>query len=246
MIDLQALEERALNAWPAPQTHLLAGWALRFAGGYTKRANSANALHAGAAPVQAILPEVEALYARHGLPPLFRLSPLAPTESDAALAAAGYRRLDPTLVLTRPVSAGEASLPPDMDIAPQPSAAWLNGFAAANGVPSARQALHDRILSGIVPQAGFLTLTLAAEPIGYGLGVLERGALGIFDIVVAPEHRRRGYGQRVTAALLAWGAHHGATSAYLQVVAANAPARALYAAQGFGEAYGYHYWIKDS
>ena len=246
MIDLQALEERALNAWPAPQTHLLAGWALRFAGGYTKRANSANALHAGAAPVEAILPEVEALYARHGLPPLFRLSPLAPTASDAALAAAGYRRLDPTLVLTRPVAAGKATVPPDIEIAPQPSAAWLNGFAAANGVPSARQALHDRILSGIVPQAGFLTLTLAAEPIGYGLGVLERGALGIFDIVVAPEHRRRGYGQRVTAALLAWGADHGATSAYLQVVAANAPARALYGAQGFGEAYGYHYWIKDA
>jgi ribosomal protein S18 acetylase RimI-like enzyme len=171
---------------------------------------------------------------------------LAPEESDATLATAGYRRLDPTLVLIRPLSGSIGGLPTDIEIAPQPSAAWLNGFGAANGVPAARQALHDRILSGIVPQAGFLTLTLAAEPIGYGLGVLERGALGIFDIVVAPEHRRRGYGRRVTAALLAWGAQHGATSAYLQVVAANAPARALYAAQGFGEAYGYHYWIKDS
>ncbi len=39
-----ALEQRALKAWPAFETMTVGGWLFRFAGGYTKRANSANAL----------------------------------------------------------------------------------------------------------------------------------------------------------------------------------------------------------
>lgn len=245
MIDLgvQGLEERALNAWPAPQTLLCGGWAVRAAGGYTKRANSANAL-AGAAPVETVVATVEAIYARLGQPSIFRLSPLAPVGTDAFLEAAGYAALDPTLVLHRPIAA--APLPADVRIDAILTPAWAEGFAAANGVPAARRALHDRILAGLVPPTGFATLTLAGQPLAYGLGVVERGAVGIFDVVVAPAARRQGYGVRLTEALLAWGAAQGAREAYLQVVAANTPARALYAALGFTEAYPYQYRVKPA
>lgn len=244
MTEIEALEERALNAWPAPQTHLMAGWALRVAGGYTKRANSANCLRADAAPVTAILPEVEALYARHGLPPLFRLSPLAPPDTDSLLAAAGYRLLDPTVVMLRPLSQPGAAPTNDVRIDPAPSPAWLAGFAAANRVPDGSHGWHARIIGGILAQAGFATLYHGAEPIGYGLGVLERGAVGLFDVVITEGVRRRGYGRRLTEALLAWGATEGAAQAYLQVVVANAPARGLYSQLGFEEAYRYHYRLK--
>ena len=41
---VRRLEELAFRSWPALETRDIAGWRLRFAGGYTKRANSINAL----------------------------------------------------------------------------------------------------------------------------------------------------------------------------------------------------------
>ena len=42
--DIRALEARAFRAWPALETRNERGWIQRLAGGYTKRANSINAL----------------------------------------------------------------------------------------------------------------------------------------------------------------------------------------------------------
>ena len=41
---VRRLEELAFAGWPALETRDVAGWRLRFSGGYTKRANSINAL----------------------------------------------------------------------------------------------------------------------------------------------------------------------------------------------------------
>ena len=87
---VRALEERAFNAWPAHQTVLHRGWVFRLSGGYTKRANSVNALVPGA-PFDGVREAAAALYARHGLPAVFRISPLAPAEADQELADSGYR-----------------------------------------------------------------------------------------------------------------------------------------------------------
>src|ERR1700710_2431845 len=96
--DVRALERRAFRAWPALETDPAAGWVRRFSGGYTKRANSINALERHIEFNQALKVALEAPYRARGLPPIWRLTPLAPPEVDAALAGVGYRRIDESLV----------------------------------------------------------------------------------------------------------------------------------------------------
>src|SRR6185295_19964156 len=96
--DIRALERRALRAWPALETREEAGWIQRLSGGYTKRANSINALEPESGFSLELKDRLEAAYRERGLPPIWRLTPLAPAETDPFLAQAGYRRIDESLV----------------------------------------------------------------------------------------------------------------------------------------------------
>jgi ribosomal protein S18 acetylase RimI-like enzyme len=243
---VHAIEHRCFNAWPARQAITHGGWLLRLSGGFTKRANSINAAVPGAA-FEGVREAAEAVYAQHGLPAIFRLSPLAPAAADAELAAAGYTAFDPSLVLWKPELpvAGAAPAAPaqdiTVDIAAAPTAAWLEGFAAANGVAPRHHALHHAMVSAIAPAAAFATVREQGLAIGFGLAVAEGGAVGFYDIVIAPERRGRGHGRTLMEALMQWGRTAGAHQAYLQVRAENPAALRLYAELGFRELYRYHY-----
>jgi GNAT superfamily N-acetyltransferase len=78
------------------------------------------------------------------------------------------------------------------------------------------------------------------------LGVREDDWVGLFDIIVRPDVRRRGFGRRIVQALLGWAARTGAERAYLQVAEGNAPAVDLYGSLGFETAYTYRYFVKQS
>jgi len=252
MIDVLALEERGFNAWPAPRNVFFGGWVFRLGGGYTKRANSANALggrhdlRAGsinawtpARDFREVRAEAERVYAAAGQPTIFRLTPLAGADADPLLAAAGYERLDPSTVMTAPLEVAQGSA--DVRVEPGPTPAWLNGVAAAQGVAPSHRLIHDRIVQAIAPPASFATAFVGDTAAGFGLGVAERGAVGLFDIVVRREFRGRRLGRALTRALMAWGGEAGAETAYLQVTATNQIARRLYEGLGFRDAYSYHY-----
>jgi ribosomal protein S18 acetylase RimI-like enzyme len=104
---------------------------------------------------------------------------------------------------------------------------------------------HRRILERIPQGLFFFGLFEDDQLAACGLSVVDEALVGLFDIVTDPAHRRKGFGARLVDGMLAHAAGNGATTAYLQVVAANSPAIALYRSLGFEEAYRYHYRILD-
>jgi N-acetylglutamate synthase len=70
--------------------------------------------------------------------------------------------------------------------------------------------------------------------------------VGLGGLWVEPSARRTGLGLAVVGALLDWGAAQGATTAYLQVLADNLPAVALYERLGFREHHRYRYLTQPS
>jgi ribosomal protein S18 acetylase RimI-like enzyme len=236
--DILSLEERAFNAWPARRTVFFEGWVMRLSDGFTKRANSVNAGAPGLR-FDGVREAAEALYRRHGLPCVFRLSPLAAPEVDAALDRAGYVTFDPSWVAR--VSLEGAAPSAAVSVGLQPTQDWLDGFALANGVRAESCAVHHAMVRSIAMPCGFATLQEEGRPIGFALAVLERGAVGFYDVVVAPASRGRGYGRVLMRALMQWGAEQGARMGYLQVRQENEAARRLYAGLGFEDVYRYHY-----
>jgi N-acetylglutamate synthase len=245
--DLLRLEEASLNAWPALQHVLLQGWLLRFAGGYTKRANSVNALYGIPTSHQATedrITQCEAHYARHDLPAVFRITPFVqPGDLDARLSARGYRQIDTTHVQTLDVTGWQRLPLGSPELIELPLDAWLARYAAFSGksAPTLQRAILDAILParclGCVRQEGRI--------VACGIAVAEPPYVGLFSLITDPAFRRRGYGRALVTALVAWGWQQGATRAYLQVQESNPVALELYKKLGFQEAYTYWYRVDE-
>lgn len=235
------IEEASLNAWPAMHQTLFDGWLLRFADGFTKRANSVVPLYEGSRPIQDKVRYCENLYSRERLQSIFRLISIVDHEElDAYLKDRAYVRAEPTRVLT----ASTATEPPSTDWQLVPRGDWLEVYASLSGMPETAKRLHGAILTAIRSDCAYAVLHDGDWPVACGLGVAEQGLVGLFDIVTHPEHRRHGFAAELVRAILAWGRERGAETAYLQMVADNHAARALYAKLGFSELY--HYWYRVS
>lgn len=240
---IRRIEEAALNSWPALQQVLHDGWLVRFADGYTKRANSVNPLYESVGDTTRNVEFCEALYAERAMPAIFRLTPLAPPDLDGILAARGYARIDSTLVLQRspggeafPAGAGELRVEPLGD--------WLDHFHRLSGCRPAGSETHRRMLEQIIGRRFLATLRRDGLVAGCALAVLDADLLGLFDLIVDAAFRRRGVAATLMAGLLRWGQGHGAELAYLQVMERNEPALRLYVEKlGFEPAYGYWYRV---
>ncbi|MWA00174.1 GNAT family N-acetyltransferase [Actinomadura sp. LD22] len=232
----QDLDGLLAAAWPARSVQDIGGWLLRHAGGVTKRANSVLPL-GDPQDLEAALARAERFYTGLGLPTVFSLSDRARPEGlDAFLEARGYEIVDPTLGM-----AAELAGPYERDgvvIADEPSPDWLDVWWSVDGRYGNDLPVATEILTGV--PAGYASL----DGVAVGRAVPQGEWLGIYAMAVAPEARRRGLGRRVLRALLGWGREQGCERAYLVVVERNAPARAMYAAEGFTESGGYHYRVK--
>lgn len=237
---IRRIEERSLNAWAAPRSMLLDGWILRFAYGYTKRANSVSVLYEGDRSIAKKIEICQQIYAQQNLPLIFRLSPLASIELDDKLTELEFTQFDLTSVQVKDLSQFKQVVIKHLQIYSDYSR-WLNYFAQVCQVSIANQQRLAKILASIVPTKAFAVLWKEDEPIAVGLAVLEGKDVGLFEIETHENYRRQGHGRSLILGLLSWAEQQGATTAYLQVVADNKPALKLYEELSFTELYQYSY-----
>lgn len=244
---IRDIEVAGFACWPALETLDVAGWLIRFGGGHTKRANSANPMQPGAAP-EAVIPEVEAAYRQRGLPPIFRLTPLGDVARfDEALAARSYRVVEPSrvLVLEDLAALEAASLPAGLDLRldARPGARWCAANDALRPVAAAERAARDAVLEAIAVPAAFGAIHQGGTPLAVGIGAVSGGWFHLNALATAEARRGRGLMRALIAALGAWAQRQGADAGQLAVVAGNAPAERLYERLGYREAYRYHYRV---
>lgn len=243
------VEEAALNAWPALNTYLFDGWLARFANGYTKRANSVTPLYPGTLALDEKIESCETLYKQQNLRPAFRLPGFVEgiDAVDGRLAARRYQKIDTTSVQTLDLSFCFATQSKRAHILPSRSGmeSWLGSFHRLAGDNPQRHdaATHQQMLNNIIGQKCYMVLLVKGEVVACGLAVASNGYAGIFDLVVAKEHRRHGYGLELTESLLDWAVNQRAHYAYLQVMTANTAAINLYAKLKFTELYRYWYRV---
>lgn len=245
------LDDLADRGWPAEHRERYAGWILRAAGGVTKRANSA--LPVG--PVDdpdAALDAVEAFARDHGIDACVQVSPASePSDLPARLASRGYVAEARTLVQVADAHvvadrlAGARHVDPALavTVADAPDDAWLDAWwsvdgrggstelAVARGILERGPAVHAAVRDG---DRVLATARLA----------LVGGWGGLFAVATRPDARRRGLSRAAMGAAVRAGAARGITDLWLQVVAENRGALALYDALGFVPASRYEYWAR--
>lgn len=243
----QRIEEASLNAWPALQQMLFDGWILRFASGYTKRANSVNPLFSSSLDMARKIKVCEQIYREKQLPAIFRLTSFAaPKQLDTLLEQQHYHLLDRTLVQYLDLKKYSASSTAQATLHQESLDDWLSVFTELSGATLQHHDIHRAMLQTIPGKPLFAVLTDADEIVACGLGVLETGCFGLFDLITAASFRNRGYGMRLVESMFDWAREQGAIHAYLQVVNTNDPALRLYQKLGFREIYQYWYRVPES
>jgi N-acetylglutamate synthase len=247
---IKTLEELSLNAWPCLQQILDDGWVLRFAEGYTKRANSVTPLYSrtevSAGDLKEKIDRCASVYRSFNLPSIFRLID-RPQWSllDQTLSQLGYTKQDVVSVQVKSIAHNNVFRGAlDLTLEDELSTEWLDHFVHAANLPFEHWNTLSTMLEMIPHKTCYGYLKDRHRFCSCGLGVLAKNHLGIFCLTTPEKQRRRGYATQLMAALIDWGRNQGATKVYLQVETANQPGMKLYNKLGFTEAYQYFYHIK--
>jgi GNAT superfamily N-acetyltransferase len=234
------LEHACSDAWPPLLQEQLGEWRLRWADGFSGRANSALAVGDPGVGLPEALRKVCEFAHSYGITPAVQVIYGSPAES--AIEASGWVTHDEhpagheVSVLVRPLTP-ESPDPPGVSVVAAPGPGWWE-LAVGSGEPTAAQ---RHVLTG--GKVGYGVTEREGVTTGAVRGAVVGDLLHVSRLAVRPEFRRRGVAVALMGAVGAWGRDLGAARAVLQVSVTNVPALALYGGIGFTEHHRYRYWV---
>ena len=253
-LSVDGMQEVMVGAWGALERQWLGRWQLRAARGYTQRANSVALLGDPGISLTEAVEYAQAWYAVRSLP--LNVTLAGPVGFEAAqdplgalLLDRGAQKSERCHTMTADTASVVATLPAPsaarVEVTSELTDAWLgahHGYRSSSGLSASGIADESwvdtarAVLTGSPAQL-FATVTddgtHEGDVIAVGRVGLTPGWAGLGSVWVDPAHRRQGLAQAITRALLAEAVELGHRSAHLQVLDANAPARALYEDMGF-------------
>lgn len=210
--EIRNLEHAAALGWPGVEHRWLDGWLLRSGRGVTRRANSAVPLRFSSF---AEVADVLDWYRNRGLPALVSAPDRLIRLPDGIQADAENLVMATDVVPSVSVS-----------VAPRPDDAWRRLYQREVPIDVLTAVVDGHVGFGELAGAAVGRVAVTEAPDG------TRWA-GVSAVHVVESARRRGLARELCAGLLTWAHEHGATRAYVQVVAENTAARALYESMGF-------------
>ena len=244
--EIRLYEELSLNSHPAIQTKCYDGWLLRFANGYTARANSVNMIYPSTIDLQTKIKVCEEHYFMKQLPCIFKIIEGNENVLDEMLQERGYKVVTPTDFMTMDLTNKEFTSELGL-MTNELTEEWLQAFynfkkfmdhETYNTATQIFRLIQDKTLYCRIEQDGVNVACASA--------VIERGYVFIGNVIVDEKHRGKGYGQQLCEALLAKAKEQGAHTAYLQVVQSNQIAYNLYKKLGYQKVYSYWYRAKEN
>ena len=247
---IQILEELTANAWSPEISQVLDGWHMGYSRGVTWRANSVFPIgDYGRYTLKEKLSFVEDFYKRFKHYPTFKLTKASqPSELEAELVKRGYVSSDLTEVR---ISNANETMDNTISVLPCPARIetnltdeWFDFYVRSSGYSEIGIEVRHGVLERIGSVKGFAMVEIEAELAAVGLGIIERGWLGIYCMATTTDQRRLGGATQVLNSLAEWGLSQGSEKMYLQVEADNDPAKRLYTRAGFEFLHSYQYWKK--
>lgn len=244
---LLILEDVCAKAWPALEQQSLGEWKLRATYGITKRANSVYSI--GPFPQNTDWQlQVDEFYRSRLIPVSYYVSEASPPELDGILESLGYEKVFECFIMTADCKEITKRIEKDnrftFVFTEEADESWIRDFMQLEGFPSERFSAYDHIFSAIESSKSFVRVCENGETIGLGTVVVDRGWACLSNIIVSPDHRRKGVGQQLLRALTDWATERGAQNLLLQVIQNNTAAVTMYRQIGFSPVSQHHYRVQ--
>lgn len=220
--------------WPPAAARTVGPWCIREGRGGGKRVSAATAEGPWA---EADIAAAETAQRALGQAPLFMIR-RGEAALDAALAARGYRVVDPVVVYHAPVADLATQPPPPIStFCLWPMLQIMRDLWAEGGIGPGRIAVMDRAAGPKTAILGRVNDRAAGVAFVAGDGT----AAMLHALHVVPDQRRQGIAVKMMRAAAFWAQDQGVSDLFLAVTEANAGARALYASLGMAIVENYHY-----